>query len=152
MTLGKTCAFALSALALSPLLAACSSLSTNDTGVALSGAQEVPPVQTAASGKGSIRVAQDGTVSGRIGTTGITGTQAHIHTGARGVNGPIIIPLTRDGDNGWSVPTGAKLSPEQFNSFRGGNLYVNVHTTAHPGGEIRGQLQPNVSAPNTSGY
>jgi len=53
----------------------------------------------------------------------------------------VIIPLTKDG-NTYSAPPGAKLTELQLASFRAGNLYVNVHTAANPGGEIRAQLIP----------
>src|SRR5687767_8543388 len=65
--------------------------------VKLSGAEEVPPVQASGSGSGSIRVNSDGTVSGSVTTTGVEGTMAHIHQGAKGENGPVIIPLTKSG-------------------------------------------------------
>jgi hypothetical protein len=67
---------------------------------------------------------------------------AHIHEAAMGKNGPIIVPLTKTDDNTWSVPPGAKLTDAQYASYMAGNLYVNVHSEANPGGEIRGQLLP----------
>jgi hypothetical protein len=42
----------------------------------------------------------------------------------------------------WSVPAGAKLTQEQYASFKAGNLYVNVHSAEHKPGEIRAQLKP----------
>lgn len=72
---------------------------------------------------------------------GIAGTAAHIHEAAAGKNGPVIIPLTKNGDT-YAVPAGAKLTDEQFASFQAGNLYVNVHTAVNPGGEMRAQLKP----------
>ncbi|OWY28594.1 CHRD domain-containing protein [Herbaspirillum robiniae] len=110
--------------------------------VELKGGSEVPANDSGASGSGSISVAPDKSVSGRITTTGIEGRVAHIHTGAAGANGPVIVPLAKDGDNAWTVPAGAKLSDEQYAAYVAGTLYVNVHSAAHPGGEIRGQLQP----------
>lgn len=109
--------------------------------VSLSGSQEVPAVTTSASGNGTIAINSDSTVSGSITTTGITATAAHIHVGSAGKNGPVIIPLTKSGDNGWSVPAGAKLNDTQMKSYKAGDLYVNVHSAAHPGGEIRAQLK-----------
>jgi CHRD domain len=108
--------------------------------VKLSGASEVPPVTTPGSGRGKIMVSDDGAVSGSVTTTGIAGMAAHIHTGAAGINGPVIIPLTKDGDT-YKVPAGAKLSPDQMKAFKAGELYVNVHTAANKGGELRGQLK-----------
>jgi hypothetical protein len=108
--------------------------------VALSGANEVPPVKTAASGKGTITVGDDGSVSGSVTTTGVQGLAAHIHTGAADKNGPVIIPLTKDGDT-YKVPAGAKLTPDQMKAFKAGELYVNVHSPDNKGGEIRAQLK-----------
>lgn len=108
----------------------------------LSGDQEVPPVKSAGSGSGTIKVGDDKSVSGSVTTKGITGTAAHIHEGAPGKNGPVIITLTKSGEDGWKVPAGAKLSDAQYKSFKAGNLYVNVHTKANPDGELRGQLKP----------
>jgi hypothetical protein len=108
--------------------------------LALSGANEVPPVKTAASGKGTITVGDDGSVSGSVTTTGVQGMAAHIHTGAADKNGPVIIPLTKDGDT-YKVPAGAKLTPDQMKAFKAGELYVNVHSADNKGGEIRAQLK-----------
>jgi hypothetical protein len=111
------------------------------TSVKLSGAEEVPPVSASGSGTGTIRVNSDGTVSGNVTTTGVEGTMAHIHQGAKGQNGPVIIPLTKSG-NTYTVPAGAKLNDAQMKAYKEGNLYVNVHTAKNKGGEVRGQLTP----------
>ncbi|HEV2443625.1 MAG TPA: CHRD domain-containing protein [Steroidobacteraceae bacterium] len=110
--------------------------------VKLTGSHEVPPVKTMASGYGVIEVAADGTVSGKINTRGIKGTMAHIHEGAPGQEGRPIISLAPGPHASWVVPAGSKLSPDQYKEFLAGDLYVNVHSDAHPGGEIRGQLKP----------
>ena len=110
--------------------------------VKLSGAQEVPPVTTGASGSGTITVGADKSVSGSVTTSGVAVTAAHIHDGAAGKNGPVIIPLTKTSDNTWSVVVGAKLTDAQYESYKAGNLYVNVHSAANKGGEVRGQLKP----------
>jgi hypothetical protein len=112
-----------------------------DIKVTLAGEQEVPPVKSPGTGTGTIIVGADKSVSGSVTTTGIAGTAAHIHEAAIGMNGPVIIPLTKNGDT-YAVPAGAKLTDAQFASFQAGNLYVNVHTAANPGGEVRGQLKP----------
>jgi hypothetical protein len=116
--------------------------SAADAKVTLSGSQEVPPVTTSATGSGTITVAADQSISGSIKTTGIKGTAAHIHMGAPGANGPVIVPLTKAGDDGWAVGPGAKLQDAHYQAFKDGNLYVNVHTDANKGGEIRGQIKP----------
>jgi len=109
--------------------------------VNLTGSEEVPAVSTSASGTGSFTVAEDGTVKGSITTTGISGSMAHIHRGAKGTNGPVAIGLVKNGDT-YSAPDGAKLSAADMELFKAGNMYVNVHSAAHKGGEIRAQLQP----------
>jgi hypothetical protein len=113
-----------------------------DVAVKLTGDQEVPPVTSAATGVGTIVIKNDHSVSGSIKTTGIDGTVAHIHLAEPGKNGPPIINLTKTADNTWSVPDGAKLTDDQYKSFKDGNLYVNVHSAEHKGGEIRTQLKP----------
>ena len=115
---------------------------TPEGALTLSGDDEVPPVKTGASGSGAINIGADKSVSGGVTTTGITATAAHIHTGAKGSNGPVIIPLTKKGDNEWIVPPGTRLTDDQYASFKAGKLYVNVHSAANPGGEIRAQLKP----------
>ena len=108
----------------------------------LSGAAEVPPAKTSATGTGSISVAADRTISGSVTTTGMKGTMAHIHEAAAGANGPVAIPLVQDGDGKWAVPAGTKLNDAQFAALKAGKLYVNVHSAQYPGGEVRAQLQP----------
>jgi len=113
-----------------------------DIKVALTGMQEAPPVATQARGTGTFVIGADRTISGSVDTTGITATMAHIHTGAVGKSGPVILPLQQKADNQWVVPAGAKLTEGQYSSFKAGQLYVNVHSAAHPDGEIRAQLLP----------
>ena len=109
--------------------------------VSLTGAQEVPPVNTQAKGSGTFRVKEDGTITGSVTTEGMQGFMAHIHHGAKGQNGPVIIPLVKNGDT-YSVPEGKKLSTQQMEWLKAGDLYVNVHSPSHKGGEVRAQLQP----------
>lgn len=109
--------------------------------VTLSGDKEVPPVKTAANGSGTIVVNADMTVSGSVTTTGLAGTMAHIHHGAAGANGPVIIPLSKSGDAAWMVPAGAKLTDAQYQAYKAGDLYLNVHSAENKGGEIRGQIK-----------
>ena len=113
-----------------------------DIKVKLTGAEEVPPVSSAATGAGTIKVNDDMTVSGSVTTKGIEGVAAHIHSGAVGKNGPPVIPLEQTSPGVWSVPAGSKLTADQYKTFKAGELYVNVHSAAHKDGEIRGQLKP----------
>ena len=108
----------------------------------LTGDQEVPPNTSTSVGTGTITVAADGSVSGSVAAPGMAGMAAHIHVGAAGVNGPVIIPLTGSAGDTWTVPPGAKLTAEQLDAYKAGNLYVNIHTAEHKGGELRTQLKP----------
>ena len=111
-----------------------------DVKVNLSGAEEVPPVTTSATGDGTISIADDGTVTGSVTTKGVQGTAAHIHMGAAGKNGPVVVPFTKEGDT-YKAAAGAKLNADQLKAFKAGELYFNVHSAANPNGEIRGQLK-----------
>jgi len=108
--------------------------------ISLSGANEVPPVTTTASGTGTVTINADHTVTAKISAKGMTATASHIHEGAMGANGPVIVPFVKSGDNTFEAPPGSKLTDEQYASYKAGKLYVNVHSAAHPGGEIRAQL------------
>ena len=114
-----------------------------DIKVALTGDQEVPPVKTSATGSASFVISADKSVSGRVATSGVDATAAHIHEGAKGANGPVIVPLTKNADGSWTPAAGAKLTDAQYASYLAGNLYVNVHSAANKGGEIRAQLIPS---------
>jgi CHRD domain len=129
-------------LAAMALAAVCGSAFAVDVKVKLVGTEETPPVTTAATGTGTITIADDKSVSGAVKTTGIDGTVAHIHLGAMGTAGPPIITLTKTAEGVWSVPAGSKLTDEQYASFKAGDLYVNVHSAEHKPGEIRAQLKP----------
>lgn len=130
------------ALSAAAVLMALAATDAAASAVQLSGALETPPVDSAASGSGDISVAADHTVSGTITTQGIAGTVAHIHSGAPGQKGPPVITLTKVSDNEWAVPAGSKFSDDDYAAYKAGNLYVNVHSADHKGGEIRGQLKP----------
>jgi len=115
----------------------------------LSGDQEVPSVSTSAIGQAEmtfdllantfdLNIDVDGIALGDL-------TGSHIHLGATGVNGGIIVDLGPVGE--WFE--GASILREIVNQdfpaenapdLLAGNTYINIHTTAHEGGEIRGQL------------
>ena len=113
-----------------------------DVKVKLSGAEETPPVTTSATAAGTLVVGDDKSVRGTVKSTGLDGNVAHIHTGAKGKAGPPIITLDKGPDGTWVVPAGATLTDDQFKAFKAGELYVNIHSEAHKGGEIRGQMTP----------
>ena len=122
------------------LLASCQTMMMGGEQVSLTGANEVPAVATSASGSGTVTVKDCG-VSAKITASGMTATAAHIHEAAAGSNGPVIVPFTKTGDNTFEAPAGAKFTDAQCASYKAGRTYVNVHSAAHPGGEIRAQLK-----------
>jgi len=133
---------AASAFAAIAFVLAMGSAWAKDVSVKLSGAEETPPVTTMASGMGKFTIGDDKSVTGSVKTTGMNGTAAHIHLAAPGKSGPPIIPLMQGDKDTWNAPAGAKLTDDQFASFKAGDLYVNVHSDAHKDGEIRAQLKP----------
>ncbi|MHB8494321.1 MAG: CHRD domain-containing protein [Casimicrobiaceae bacterium] len=139
----RSTAVALSAWSFAIVLGASASTAAfaEDFHVKLSGAQEVPHVTTSGSAEGTITIAGDGAVSGSVTASGFTPTAAHIHEGVAGKNGPVIVPFTKEGDK-FVAPAGAKLTTQQMAALKAGGLYFNVHSAAHPGGEVRAQLKP----------
>ena len=108
----------------------------------LNSAQEVPTNGSMATGSGTLVVNPLTRVaSGSITLTGMTAATAHIHLGATGVNGAIIVPLTSTGPGVFSVPANTTFTADQFKAYKQGNLYYNAHSTVFPGGEIRGQIR-----------
>ena len=115
--------------------------------VALTGAQQVPPVQTAATGTADLTYdPATRVVAWNVTYNGLSGpaTMAHFHGPATaGNNGPPVIWLTEKGAAVEGPIKGeATLTPEQAQQFLAGEWYVNVHTQANPKGEIRGQVIP----------
>ena len=135
------------------LSAGCAGTISKSPVTALTGAQEVPPVTTSASGSTDIAAweskcpaatssSQCPTIAGRVWTTGFAGTSAEVHQGAPGQNGPAIVTLTKVDDNTWVIPTATTITPAQYSAYWAGQLYVNVHSTANQNGEVRAQLKP----------
>ncbi len=115
--------------------------------VDLTGAQQVPPVETPA--KGSADLSYDPATRMLTWTVTYSGlsapaTMAHFHgPAAAGKNGPVAIWISvKDASVDSPVKGQATLTPEQAAQFSAGEWYINVHTSAHPGGEIRGQVVP----------
>jgi|SRR4051812_3567473 hypothetical protein len=109
--------------------------------VTLTGSNEVPPVTSPASGSGTVSVSSDHMVTARITVTGMTATAAHIHQGAPGSSGPVIVPFVKEGENTFVAAPGAKMTDEQYRKYKDGETYVNVHSAKNPAGEVRGQLK-----------
>lgn len=111
----------------------------------LSGDQEVPPVDTDARGAAFFHLMDGNVLHYQIYVWDIEGiSAAHIHEAPPGQNGPVIFPLFPaddaefDPDN--PLVGEVTLSDEQLQTLLAGDYYVNVHTPANPGGEIRGQI------------
>ncbi len=107
----------------------------------LNGEQEVPAVATPASAQSTIHVDTQRRVTGTVETSNIDGTSAHIHAGAAGSNGPVVVALVRTADDRWNVPADTRLSEEDYDRYKNGYLYVDVHSADAPDGEIRLQLR-----------
>jgi hypothetical protein len=127
----------------------------------LSGDQEVPPVVTDTTGKFKLQLNPAETEAEITLTVsdGVRLRQAHLHCAPVGANGPIVAFLAGDNAAGYNVDgkwisnatltdtsisnpaCGATLSALAA-SMRAGTVYVNVHSVAHPGGVIRGQVEP----------
>ena len=114
--------------------------------VELSNEGVFPAVDSDATGSGEVTVnLVTGAVSGGVTVEGITATLAHIHRGFAGVNGPVVVNFEQDPDdpNRWNAAEDGMLNEDDVDNLLTGALYVNVHSAAFPGGEIRGQLQPD---------
>jgi len=127
----------------------------------LVGANEVPAVATETAGRAEVLVSKDAKSAEytlRV-ENGVRVTQSHFHCGPAGVNGPVIVFLAGFHAPGWDVdgkwvdnatvtdanvvnPACGTTLAAIFEQARAGNVYVNVHSVAHPGGEARGQLLP----------
>ena len=133
----------------------------------LSGHEEVPPVESRAQGQSFYQLGRDGTelrFSLKVANIDEI-TQAHIHCGVQGVNGPVVVFLfglvptgvTLNGILADGTITNANVLPrpdsevcpggianfdELIQKMRSGDTYTNVHTLEHTGGEIRGQIMP----------
>jgi CHRD domain len=123
----------------------------------LSGENEVPPVQSSATGLAEFTPPVNDTIKYRINITGISGaTGAHIHSGQAGENGEVVADLltamkANDVSYGMTIrgnisdsslkgPMEGKTLEDLVAAMDSGQTYVNIHTTQHPDGEIRGQI------------
>jgi hypothetical protein len=109
----------------------------------LSGAQEVPPANTRGTGTAEVQLnTSTNVLSWKVTYSGLSGpaTAAHIHGPAGpGANAGVVIPFQNAGAN--PIVGQATITPAQYGDLAAGLWYVNVHTAANPGGEIRGQLR-----------
>jgi len=129
-------------------LAACGSMQSSSGNTAsyhatLSGSQEVPPKPGAGTGEADVQVnTSTNTVSWKVTYSGLSGpaTAGHIHgPAAPGANAGVMVPFSSVGSSPFQGQ--AQITPAQAADIAAGRTYVNIHTAAAPGGEIRGQLQ-----------
>jgi hypothetical protein len=116
--------------------------------VPLTGAQQVPPVQTP--GSGSAKLTYDAStrvVTWNVTFSGLTSptTMAHFHGPApAGKNAGVKVWISQKGNMDVTSPISgqATLSEDDAKMFEAGEMYINVHTKNNPNGEIRGQVMP----------
>ena len=107
----------------------------------LKASSEVPP--TDSKGAGSVTATYD-TASKKLSwkgnLSGLSGpaTAAHFHSGEPGKNGVVVVPIA--GADTGSFEGSATLTDAQADELLAGKWYVNVHTAANKGGEVRGQV------------
>ena len=125
----------------------------------LSGQNEVPAVETSATGEAEFTVPANGSMKYRVNITGLSNASAaHIHSGAEGQNGDIVVdllntPTSKSKDTAYGMifrgnfsdsslkgPMQGKTIDDLAAAMDSGETYVNVHTAEHPDGEVRGQL------------
>ena len=124
----------------------------------LSGENEVPPVQSSATGLAEFTPPVNDTIKYRINITGISGaTGAHIYSGQAGENGEVIADLltdtTKNKDTSYGMTIRGNLSDSSLKgpmegktledlvvAMDSGQTYVNIHTAQQPDGEVRGQI------------
>lgn len=127
--------------------------------VQLSGSEEVPPVDTLATGSAEFTAPHFDNIGYSVNVSNINKvTAAHIHSGKTGENGPIVVTLFKtespspDPMNGILTsgnisnadlegPMAGKTLIDLNKAMELGETYVNVHTEEHPNGEIRGQIK-----------
>jgi hypothetical protein len=111
----------------------------------MDGSQETPPVTTTATGTGAFVLNASGTaLTYTITVNGVTINAGHFHNGPVGVGAGVVKNLTfvnNTASGVWSSTDASQpLTDSLLSELLRGRLYVNVHTTANPNGEIRGQV------------
>jgi uncharacterized repeat protein (TIGR01451 family) len=117
---------------------------------ALDGAQEVDPVDTDGMGTGIFvldATQTELTFMITVDSLGADITMAHFHNSPVGVNGGVVRTITGDREDGtftysgvWQSSDGEPFNSDMLAALLAGELYINVHTTDNPSGEIRGQI------------
>ena len=108
----------------------------------LSGASEVPPVTGAGSGSATASLdTATKTLTWTVTYSGLSGpvTAGHIHgPAAPGANAGVLVPFKPPLES--PIKGSATLTDAQISDLEAGRMYINLHTAAHPPGELRGQL------------
>ncbi len=144
MKSGRLAALFLGTAAVFSFASPASAFDTHTLHAVLTGLQEVPGVVTGGAGTCTITLDDvTGSVSVTGSFSGLTSnaTAAHIHgLAAPGANAGIVVGLVETGGTSGNVSGGGILTPAEITGMLSGLTYVNVHTTANGGGEIRGQV------------
>lgn len=114
----------------------------------LSGTNEVPANASTAKGTVIVRfntATNELELSGNYEGLTAAVSGSHIHTAGVGSNGPIAVHLLNSGGTFGVLALSATLTDQQETDLMSGNMYVNVHSSSFPGGEIRTQLMPGTS-------
>ncbi|MDQ1538216.1 MAG: hypothetical protein QOE58_2609 [Actinomycetota bacterium] len=118
----------------------------------LSGSNEVGGGSSSLSGKATVTVDESsGQVCATVTTTVKDAVAIHIHKGATGVNGPVVVPLNLKSINGASTCVTAKPDVAKAIAANPAGYYVNIHTPAKPAGAERGQLSAATPAGANAG-
>lgn len=112
--------------------------------VPMNGLNEVPPVVTTATGSALIRITTDRKLYSLVTVSDVPGGEtlsaAHIHRGATGVNGAVLIGLCANAAD-FGIPKMVQVDEATANAIKNEVLYTNVHSNIHPDGLIRGQIR-----------
>jgi len=125
------------------MLSICQAQSSYNLILSMSGNDEIPSVTTNGYGFGWAKLdLNQRTLTYVVAYDSLSGppTGAHFHLGQAGANGPVIYSVTFDA-NGVAMGELTNLSDTTMAHFLKGRFYCNIHTSAHPGGEIRGQVE-----------
>jgi CHRD domain len=144
------------ALASGALLFSAGAASAHETGFTadLSGSNESPAGDAAITGTATITVNDEaGEVCSKVTTSVKDAVAMHIHKGAAGANGPVVVPLDTKSINGDSICVKATAAVAEAIQADPAGYYVNVHTPAEPAGAERGQLEaaPSGSSAGSGG-
>ncbi len=149
-----------SVIAISAFSSPSTAFANHDFVANLTGQEEVPAVDTQATGEARFTpiLPTNETLNFNVNASGIQNvTQGHIHSGALGENGPIVVtlfvfdPAQNPNQDGITVdgnitavdltgPMQGKTVADLLTAIKSNSTYVNIHTVQNPDGEIRGQL------------